>query len=75
MLGQSMKLPSVGRLAQDQEPPAQFDRADSIKETPIKLTVGPVTKGGKSFLRALGVMKDSPISRRAQSEAVPRIAP
>src|SRR5579859_3421398 len=46
-----------------------------IKLTPIKRTTGPVTRGGNAFLRAFGGMKLNPISRSAQTHAVPRIAP
>lgn len=31
--------------------------------------------GGKSFLSRFGLMKDNPISNKAQRDAVPRIAP
>lgn len=39
------------------------------------MTVGPVTTGGKSLFNADGVMNERLISRRAQSAAVPMIAP
>lgn len=46
-----------------------------MSETPMSMTVGPVTIGGKSFLSVFGGMKESAISRRAQVAAVPMIAP
>lgn len=41
----------------------------------MSMTVGPVTRGGKIFLSSLGDVKDMRISRRAQTMAVPMIAP
>jgi hypothetical protein len=38
-------------------------------------TTGPVTRGGNAFFKAFGGMKLNPISRSAQTHAVPRIAP
>jgi hypothetical protein len=46
-----------------------------MRLTPIKSTTGPVTKGGNAFFNAFGGMKLNPISRSAQTHAVPRIAP
>lgn len=39
------------------------------------MTVGPVTIGGKMSLIHLGGMKDSPISKKAQTMPVPISAP
>jgi len=41
----------------------------------MRVTVGPVTMGGKSLFRTEGVMKERPISNKAHREAVPRMAP
>lgn len=56
-------------------PPAQPSNPVWIRDTPINMTVGPVTIGGKSFFKTLGDMNESPISRRAHRDAVPRMAP
>jgi hypothetical protein len=42
---------------------------------PIRVTVGPVTIGGKIFLSSLGGQKLIKISISAQQHWVPRIAP
>lgn len=47
----------------------------SIRLTPISITVGPVTIGGKIFCRTFGGKKARPISRKAQQAAVPSKAP
>lgn len=75
MVGQSWKMPVVGRETQEPLPPAQFWKPDSIRLTPISMTVGPVTRGGKIFFRIRGGVKDMRISRRAQTQAVPMMAP
>ncbi len=74
-VGQFWKMPEVGLPKQLPAPPAQSWRPDWIRETPISVTVGPVTMGGKSFFSRAGVMNERPISNNAQREAVPRIAP
>lgn len=73
--GQNWKAPVVGLDEQVPLPPAQFIRAVSMRWTPMRHTVGPVTRGGNSFLSIRGLVKDRPISKSAQREAVPRMAP
>lgn len=73
--GQFMKSPVVGRVMHRPEPPAQFENPVPIRDTPIRQTVGPVTRGGKIRFSALGGMKLRRISRRAAQEEVPRRAP
>jgi hypothetical protein len=46
-----------------------------MRWTPINITVGPVTRGGKILRRTGGGRKESKISTRAHTHAVPRIAP
>jgi hypothetical protein len=76
MLGQRAKKPvAVSLLEQLPEEPAQSLRPDVTKDIPIRATVGPVTIGGKTFFKILGLVNDIPISRRAQSVAVAMIAP
>jgi hypothetical protein len=41
----------------------------------MRRTVGPVTMGGKTRERMRLLMKERPISRRAQRQDVPRRAP
>ena len=41
----------------------------------MSMTVGPVTSGGKMRLRIAGLVKERPISSKAQRQAVPRRAP
>jgi hypothetical protein len=57
------------------EPPAQLANPDEMRETPIRVTVGPVTSGGNILLRIFGGVKDMAISINAQMHAVPMIAP
>lgn len=45
--GHSLKNPDSGRSMHPPAPPAQFSKPDDIRETPIRSTVGPVTRGGK----------------------------
>jgi hypothetical protein len=47
MSGHKRKKPSVGRVLQRPEPPAQFWNPERIKFIPMRATVGPVTRGGK----------------------------
>lgn len=75
MFGQSAKKPLVGRVLQLPLPPAQFWKPDLIKLTPISITVGPVTSGGKIFFSTRGGMKDIKISSRAATIAVAMMAP
>jgi len=75
MLGHSAKSPDSGRDWQSPEPPAQFWSPVSMRWTPMSRTVGPVTRGGKTFLRIRGLVKDMPISSNAHTAQVPRIAP
>ncbi|KAL8935774.1 MAG: hypothetical protein Q9211_004524, partial [Gyalolechia sp. 1 TL-2023] len=56
-------------------PPAQLAKPDSIRDIPIKVTVGPVTRGGKNFFNMFGLMKESRISSNAQTVPVPIKAP
>lgn len=70
-----MKGPDSGLLIHSPTPPAQLPSPLSIRETPMSVTVGPVTMGGKSFFSKEGGIKDSTISNNAQSEDVPRSAP
>jgi hypothetical protein len=46
-----------------------------MSEAPMRRTVGPVTMGGKTRERMRLLMKERPISRRAQRQDVPRRAP
>jgi hypothetical protein len=46
-----------------------------MRLTPMRSTTGPVTRGGKAFFKAFGGMKLNPISSKAHTQAVPRIAP
>jgi hypothetical protein len=46
-----------------------------MRVTPINMTVGPVTMGGKIFWMKRGGMKEIRISIRAQQAAVPMMAP
>lgn len=73
--GHSRKMPVVGRLRHDPLPPAQSSKPDSIRLIPIRVTVGPVTRGGNNFLRYFGDVNDMRISSKAQQHAVPMIAP
>lgn len=75
MLGQRAKKPSSGRVEQVPEPPAQFWKPEVMRLMPIRVTVGPVTIGGKIFLSSLGGQKLIKISISAQQHWVPRIAP
>lgn len=68
-------MPVSGRAMQLPDPPAQSSKPEVISETPMSRTVGPVTTGGKTFFKILGEVNDMRISRSAQTQAVPRIAP
>ncbi len=57
------------------DPPAQPWKADWMSDTPIRLTVGPVTMGGKMRSMMEGGMKEMSTSSRAQTAAVPMRAP
>ena len=46
-----------------------------MRFTPINMTVGPVTIGGKIFCKNLGGKNEMRISSREQTAAVPRSAP
>lgn len=67
--------PAAAFEKQEPAPPAQSSKPLSIRLTPIKSTVGPVTKGGKMRLRISIETNERPISRRAQRQDVPKIAP
>lgn len=73
--GHIEKSPVSGILAQGPFPPAQSWKPEAINCTPISITVGPVTIGGNTSWSHFGGMNDSPISRKAQTIAVPMIAP
>ena len=75
MVGQSLKIPVVGKVEQVPLPPAQSWKPDLMRETPMRVTVGPVTSGGKNFLRYLGEVNDMRTSSKAQQHDVPMIAP
>jgi len=46
-----------------------------MSETPIRVTVGPGTRGGKSIVKIFGGMNERPISSKAHNDEVPKIAP
>lgn len=73
--GHIEKGPVSGIPAQGPFPPAQFWNPEAINCTPMSMTVGPVTIGGKTVWSHFGGMNDNPISRKAQTIAVPMIAP
>ena len=75
LLGQFMYGPLVGRDKQLPEPPAQSSKPDSIREIPISMTVGPVTRGGNTFLSTFAGANDKRTSSSAQHAAVPMMAP
>lgn len=75
VLGHKEYGPVLGIAAHGPFPPAQFLKPDAINLTPTSITVGPVTSGGKIFLRSLGGIKERAISKSAQTHPVPRIAP
>ena len=68
-------MPDVGLAWQPLLPPAQFWKPVRMSFTPMSMTVGPVTSGGKIFLSSRGEVKDMAISRSAQQAPVPRMAP
>lgn len=68
LLGQSIV---VGNLEHSPLPPAQFLKPLPMSFTPISMTVGPVTIGGKIRWRMRGGTNERPISRRAQRHDVP----
>lgn len=75
MSGQSMKNPSVGREEHSPDPPAQLSKPVWMRWTPMSMTVGPVTMGGKIRCRAFGGRKEINISVKAQTAQVPSKAP
>ena len=76
VLGHKEKSPVGGGVSEHGPfPPAQFLKPLAINLTPTSITVGPVTRGGKIFLRSLGGIKERAISKSAQTHPVPRIAP
>jgi hypothetical protein len=74
-LGQSIYAPEVGREMHDPEPPSQSSNPLWMSETPISMTVGPVTIGGKIFRIIFGGMKEIRTRMRAQQALVPIRAP
>src|ERR1700742_1604729 len=60
--GHTVYMPLVGRDIQLPEPPIQSSKPLWTKETPISITVGPVTMGGKILRSVLGGMNDKRIS-------------
>lgn len=75
MSGQSMKNPSAGREEHKPAPPAQLSKPVWMRWTPMSMTVGPVTMGGKIRCRTFGGMKEIDISVSAQMAQVPINAP
>lgn len=75
MLGHNRKNPSSGSSEHNPLPPAQFSKPVSIRWTPIRITVGPVTMGGNTFCRAFGGKNEIKISVKAQRAQVPISAP
>lgn len=75
MLGQSRKKPSSGSSEQRPLPPAQFLKPVSTRWTPMRMTVGPVTMGGKILCSVFGGRKEIKISVKAQMAQVPIRAP
>jgi hypothetical protein len=75
MVGHSAKVPFAGRDKQLPAPPAQSSKPELTRLTPISMTVGPVIKGGKSFFKDLGGVKDMSISMSEQVNEVPIMAP
>lgn len=75
MSGHFAKNSSGFASAQSPDPPAQFLNPDWIRLIPINMTAGPVTMGGKSLSIIFGGRKERAISNRAQTAAVPIIAP
>lgn len=59
----------------DPEPPSHPSNPLWISETPISMTVGPVTIGGKTFWIILGGTKEIRTKIRAQQALVPIKAP
>ena len=74
-MGQRLYNPVSGRAEQLPDPPAHPSNPEVINEIPMSMTVGPVTSGGKTFFKILGEVKDMRTSRRAQTHAVPIMAP
>lgn len=69
--GHSLKNPDSGLAAQSPLPPAQPLNPLEISLTPMSMTVGPVTIGGKIRFKTFGGVKERAISRRAQRHEVP----
>ncbi|CAG8769530.1 4626_t:CDS:1, partial [Acaulospora colombiana] len=62
IVGQSWKIPLVGRRWQSLAPPAQLSPPDSpMSDAPIITMTVPVTTGGKIRFRVLAGAKDRPI--------------
>lgn len=70
-----MGLVAVEEAGTQEEPPPQSCMPVLMSEAPMRRTVGPVTMGGKTRERMRLLMKERPISRRAQRQDVPRRAP
>lgn len=70
-----MGLVAVEEAGVQPEPPPQSCMPDLMSETPMRRTVGPVTRGGKTRERMRLLMNERPISRSAQRQDVPRRAP
>ncbi len=75
MSGQRAKKSDGLAAAHNPAPPAQFCMPDWIRDTPINMTVGPVTKGGKMRSMILVGMKEMRISSSAHTAEVPIMAP
>ena len=72
IVGQSWKMPEVGRLEQSFEPPPQFGIPDEpTSDAPIMTMTVPVTMGGKIRLRVFAGANESRISRNEQISEVP----
>jgi hypothetical protein len=67
---------SVGfKSEQGPDPPAHPLKPEPMSSTPMSMTVGPVTIGGKIFCKTFGGRKESAISTSEQHAAVPKRAP
>src|SRR4051794_5102560 len=67
MLGHRAKKSLGSVLEKGPEPPAQLLNPVSTRWTPMSMTVGPVTIGGKILSIVLGGMKEMRISTREQT--------
>ena len=75
VVGHRAYWPDEGRDMQSVEPPAHCSKPCWSSETPMSMTVGPVTTGGKIFLMIFGGMKERTTSIKEVTAAVPKKAP